>query len=180
MSRFYSDWGRVEDGGLMFCPNPLGCIANPSEEVRRRAGYKPIERTEKPAPQPNGSWKEELADEAGWIRLVWKWEADPVDGTVEVVDEGQYLTEGDYDAAMEHHLLTERCERGYTTREPTQYINSGVPRFRQDARDWVAHVDAVMLYSLDVLNACRTENKVPSLEEFRAGLPRIVWTYKEA
>lgn len=86
-------------------------------------------------------------------------------------------TLADYDAAMEAHLRAERVERGYTTREPDAYINSQVPRWAQDARDWVAHRDAVMGYALDLINAVeRGERTPPTMAEFTAGLPRIEWT----
>ena len=86
----------------------------------------------------------------------------------------------DFDAAMEKHLKSEREERGYTTREPDTYWNSEVPRWRQDAHDWVAHRDAVMEYALALITAVEAgERQPPTMEEFVAGLPKIVWTYTE-
>ena len=86
----------------------------------------------------------------------------------------------DFDAAMEQHLYEERAARGYTTREPDAYINSSVPRWAQDARDWVAHRDAVMAYALALINAVDDgERDAPTMAEFRAGLPAIQWTYTE-
>ena len=85
----------------------------------------------------------------------------------------------DYDRALESHLLAERKLRGYTTREPDYYLNSSVPRWKQDAADWIAHRDAVMLYGLQVLNDYETGNPVPTLAEFKAALPNIVWSYAE-
>ena len=81
-----------------------------------------------------------------------------------------------YDAAMEEHLEAEKNARGYTKREPTDYANSGVARFKHDADDWSAHRDAVMLYGLEVQNKAKRGETVPTLEEFKAGLPKIVWT----
>ena len=81
-----------------------------------------------------------------------------------------------YDSAMEEHLDAEKAERGYTKREPSDYANSGVPRYKQDAADWTAHRDAVMLYGLDVLNKAARGEPVPTLAEFKAGLPVITWT----
>lgn len=81
-----------------------------------------------------------------------------------------------YDDAMEAHLDTEKAERGYTKREPTDYANSGVARFKHDAGDWSAHRDAVMLYGLEVQNKAKRGESVPTLDEFKAGLPKIVWT----
>lgn len=85
-----------------------------------------------------------------------------------------------YDEAMERHLRREREERGYTTREPDTYLASQVPRWAQDARDWVAHRDAVMEYALELINAVQAgERQPPTMEEFLAGLPRVEWTYVE-
>lgn len=86
----------------------------------------------------------------------------------------------DFDAAMEQHLYEERAARGYTTREPDAYLNSSVPRWAQDARDWVAHRDAVMEYALTLMNQFEDgERDAPTMAEFRAGLPTIEWTYTE-
>lgn len=86
----------------------------------------------------------------------------------------------DYDAVMEEHLRSEREDRGYTTREPDAYLASSVPRWAQDARDWVAHRDAVMGYALGVMEGVKSGAvQRPSLDAFRAGLPAISWTYGE-
>ena len=98
----------------------------------------------------------------------------------ELVDVPQPIL-ADFDAAMEAHLRTEREARGYTTREPDAYINSSVPRWAQDARDWVAHRDAVMAYALALINAVESDQRQsPTMVEFKAGLPTITWTYTEA
>ena len=97
----------------------------------------------------------------------------------ELVDVPQ-PTLADFDAAMEAHLRTEREARGYTTREPDAYINSSVPRWAQDARDWVAHRDAVMAYALALINAVESDQRQsPTMVEFKAGLPTITWTFAE-
>lgn len=86
----------------------------------------------------------------------------------------------EYDAAMEEHLVNERSERGYTTREPDSYLTSSVPRWKQDAEDWVAHRDEVMEYALEVMNGVQKgEIQQPTLEEFRDGLPVIEWTFND-
>lgn len=86
----------------------------------------------------------------------------------------------DYDSAMESHLHQERIERGYTTREPDSYLTSSVPRWAQDAKDWVSHRDEVMEYALDLINAVEQGLKEPpTLEEFKEGLPCITWSYQE-
>ena len=81
-----------------------------------------------------------------------------------------------YDSAMEDHLDAEKAARGYTKREPSDYANSTVPRYKQDAVDWTAHRDAVMLYGLDILNKAARGEPVPTLAEFKANLPVIHWT----
>lgn len=81
-----------------------------------------------------------------------------------------------YDSAMEEHLDAEKAERGYTKREPSDYANSTVPRYKQDADDWTKHRDEVMLYGLDILNKAARGEPVPTLAEFKAALPVIHWT----
>ena len=81
-----------------------------------------------------------------------------------------------YDGAMEAHLDVEKAERGYTKREPSDYANSTVPRYKQDGDDWTKHRDAVMLCGLDVLNKAASGKPVPTLAEFKENLPKIVWT----
>lgn len=105
------------------------------------------------------------ADEDGKrvIKTDWHIVAKPVD-------------RADYDAAMEAHLRAERDARGYTDREPTDYLQSGVQRWRQDALDWVLHRDSVMLYGLSVINRFIETGAAPTLAEFKAGLPVIKWT----
>lgn len=81
-----------------------------------------------------------------------------------------------YDDAIEEHLLAERSARGYTVREPSLYLNSSNERWASDARDWVAHVDAVMAYGLEVQNQFAETGEAPDFEEFRAGIPKIEWS----
>jgi len=55
-----------------------------------------------------------------------------------------------------------------------------VPRWSADANDWIAHRDAVMLYALAIMNAVKAgEQEPPTLEEFKSGLPQIVWSFTE-
>lgn len=88
-------------------------------------------------------------------------------------------TVDDYDQAMEDYLKQVRSKRGYTTREPTLYFNSSNPRWRSDAEDWARFIDAVMDYGLAVQNAYADTGVAPTIEEFRKGLPKMVWTWKE-
>ena len=85
----------------------------------------------------------------------------------------------DYDTVMEDYIREVRCARGYTTREPDDYFGSSNPRWAQDAKDWVAFRDAVMTYALDVINTYTATGNAPTLAEFIAGFPKIVWTYQE-
>ena len=86
-------------------------------------------------------------------------------------------TVADFDAAMEEHLRTEREARGYTTREPSDYLASANARWSQDARDWVVHRDAVMTYALTLMNEVEAGTRpAPTMEEFKAGLPVIEWS----
>jgi len=97
-----------------------------------------------------------------------------------VAEEDPSPVVSDYDAAMEAHLVAERSARGYTTREPDSYLTSKVPRWAQDAEDWVAHRDEVMEYALELINAVQSgEREPPTMDEFVAGLPNIVWSYNE-
>lgn len=100
-----------------------------------------------------------------WMKL---WKVEPI-----------VYTEADYDNAMEDYLRSVRSDRGYTTREPDDYFGSSVPRWAQDAADWVKFRDAVMTYALDVINAYTKTGNAPTLAEFKAGFPKMVWTYQE-
>ena len=89
------------------------------------------------------------------------------------------VTPEDYDNAMEQYILKTRIDRGYTTRQPLYYSNSSVPRWKQDAEDWAKFLDECMLYGLDIQNKYIAGKQVPSLQEFKAGFPKITWTYSE-
>ena len=87
------------------------------------------------------------------------------------------VTFADYDNAMEAHLDAEKAARGYTKREPSDYAGSSNPRWAQDAADWIAHRDEVMAYGLEVENKAKRGEPVPTLDEFKAALPVIQWTF---
>ena len=103
-------------------------------------------------------------------------------GKVMKVENGQFIysnpppTLEDYDKAMEEHLKEQRIARGYTLREPSDYKGSSVERWNQDAIDWIAHRDAVMLYGLQIMNHYQETGEAPSLNEFKQNLPIIQWT----
>lgn len=162
----------VLEGGLpKFAPETLSTASmtyiNPSAEIYAQYGFLPYTEDPPGSPDPGYHW---VPDGYGVSdgRAYRKWEqvADPPPAVE------------DFDKAMEDHLVRERSERGYTTREPDSYLTSVNPRWKQDAEDWVAHRDEVMEYALDLINAVQSgEREPPTMDEFVAGLPRIVWTY---
>ena len=171
--KMYYDWGKFDEGGVLrYCPRVIGNIANPNEETRRANGYLPIVRDDMPEDREGGYWEEtEPKLDGDRITVGWRWvEDEPVTPTVE-----------DYDRAMEAHIKAERVARGYTTREPSAYINSPNARFAQDAADWGVFLAKTMQYGLGVLNAYAEGLSVPSLDEFKTLLPKCEWTFdKEA
>lgn len=187
-------FGKVdESGAISYAPSTIvvdgARILGPTEAQYRSQKWLPVV-DERPEPKDGGWWQptdkwrrvdppapvreETLKDgktikikgraPAPYIERIWEWVENPPPG-VEA-----------YDAAMEAHLRAERSERGYTAREPDAYLNSANERWAQDARDWVAHRDAVMEYALAVLNAVAAGGEAPTLDEFKAALPRIAWT----
>lgn len=124
----------------------------------------------------DGVWEDrETIYDTSYIELKsWHYE------DVQIVESSASL--GDYNRALEDYLLQVRSARGYTDREPSDYYNSGVARWAQDARDWVAFRDRVMTYGLEMMNQYQSTGEAPlSLGAFRAGLEaiQISWTYEE-
>ena len=145
-----------------------GYITNPTAEDYATIGAYPREETsvmpavdDEARAVPDGY---ELKD-GKWVR---KWRVEPITYSVE-----------DYDAAMEDYLREVRYEHGYTTREPDDYFGSSNPRWAQDAKDWVAFRDAVMTYALDIINTYSKTGNAPTLAAFKAGFPKMVWSYAE-
>lgn len=132
--------------------------------------YRAYHHSCKEIPQPNI----EVPDQT--------WSAAVNSGKKRLVQNGGLVLEeippalADYDRAMEAHLTSARVARGYTTREPDCYANSSNPRWKQDAADWIAFRDAVMEYSLAVMNEYAATGIAPTLEEFKKGLPVIRWS----
>lgn len=94
--------------------------------------------------------------------------------------EPEPVTLDDYNQALEEYLKEVRMARGYDQRDPSEYYNSGVERWAQDAKDWLAFRDQVMLYGLEKLNEYASTGVPPcTLDEFRAALREIEchWTY---
>ena len=91
------------------------------------------------------------------------------------------LTVDNYNRVLEDYLLGKRSERGYTDRDPSEYYNSSVARWAQDARDWIAFRDRVMVYGLDVLNEYMDTGIAPlTIEDFSKRLAEmeVKWTYE--
>ena len=146
-------------------------VANPKPELLEQNGYHLLAADPAPTP-PEG--KEAVFAGYALDETDGKWHRQYTYRDVPLP------TLEEYDAAMEAHLREEREERGYTTREPDTYLTSEVPRWAQDARDWVAHRDAVMEYALALINGVQSGTVAqPTMAEFKAGLPVISWTYAE-
>lgn len=146
-----------------------GYITNPTAEDYAAIGAYPRDEASFTLPQVDAEHRAvpdgyELKD-GKWVR---KWRVEPI-----------VYTESDYDAAMEDYLREVRYERGYTTREPDDYFGSSNPRWAQDAKDWVAFRDAVMTYALDIINTYTKTGNAPTLAAFKAGFPKMVWSYTE-
>lgn len=165
-------YGALENGIMKPAPRAVriggAVVCNPTPAQYVQAGYLPVV-------------DEQPTCEEGYHAVATGWETR--DGAIHRVYEAVQdppPTLADFDAAMEAHLYEERAARGYTTREPDAYLNSSVPRWAQDARDWVAHRDAVMAYALTLMNQVDDgERDAPTMAEFNAGMPTIEWTYKE-
>lgn len=144
-----------------------GYITNPTAEDYAAIGAYPRDEASFTLPKVDAEHRAapdgyELKD-GKWVR---KWRIEPITYSVE-----------DYDATMEDYLREVRYERGYTTREPDDYFGSSNPRWAQDAKDWVAFRDAVMTYALDIINTYTKTGNAPSLAAFKAGFPKMVWSY---
>lgn len=163
----------LENGNLKKVGNVIktsrGWVSNPTAEDYAAIGAYPRSEESFAPPKCDEGYRTvadgyELKD-SKWVKL---WKVEPI-----------VYTEADYDAAMEDYLRSVRSERGYTTREPDDYFGSSNPRWAQDAKDWVAFRDAVMTYALDVINTYAKTGTAPTLAEFKANFPKMVWSYTE-
>lgn len=151
----------VRDGKTMILGNPADFAKYLNAYPRSEESFAPPAVDEEHRGVPDGY----ALQDGKWAR---KWRIEPIVYTVE-----------DYDAAMEDYLREVRYERGYTTREPDDYFGSSNPRWAQDAKDWVAFRDAVMTYALDIINTYTKTGNAPTLAAFKAGFPKMVWSYAE-
>lgn len=169
MNRAYC---KIVDGGkrIEFFPGWVeldGRIwVNPSDEQKARAGWL---KNAQNAPEAR----------EGYVARLDGYEAR--DGKIYAVYTCNVATPNisSYNRVVENHLKSERIARGYDTREPSLYVNSSIPRWRQDAQDWIAHVDSVMSYALSALNDWKAGGDPPALREFAESLPKIKWTVED-
>lgn len=145
-----------------------GYVTNPTAEDYASIGAYPRSEESMAMPKLEDGYRA-VAD--GW-KLVggeWYrvWTAEPITYTYD-----------DYDNAMEDYIRQVRIARGYTTREPSDYKDDPYPRFAQDAKDFIAFRSAVMLYALPILNEYKETGAARTLAEFKAGFPKMVWTFE--
>ena len=98
-----------------------------------------------------------------------------------IADARSRVTVDDYNRVLDYYRLGKRSERGYTDRDPSEYYNSSVARWAQDARDWIEFRDRVMVYGLEVLNDYMDTGIAPlTIEDFSERLAEIEvkWTYE--
>lgn len=163
----------LENGNLKKVGNVIrtdkGWVSNPIAEDCAAIGAYPRDEASFAPPAVDEGYTATLdgyeAQDGKWVKL---WKVEPI-----------VYTPDDYDNAMEDYIREVRIARGYTTREPDDYFGSSNPRWAQDAKDWVAFRDAVMTYALDVINTYAKTGNAPTLAEFKAGFPKMVWTYQE-
>ena len=164
-------FGRSPDGKTIayfkgYIETEDGIILNPSEDQRINIAkqYRVIDEM----PYKEGY----RYDPVGWVE-------DENGKTVTRIFEEHkvYPSVEEYDQVMEDYITQTRMERGYTTREPSAYANSSVPRFAQDAKDWQKFLDETMLYGMKVRDEYASTGIAPTIDEFKENLPKIVWTY---
>ena len=122
-------------------------------------------------PQEAASWcnkNNAHIEKVNGVRTIVENPEEPKPTTEQIVAE--------YDLAMENYMKEVREKRGYTTREPSDYVNSTVERWRQDAVDWIAFRDAVLVYAMEIENKALEAGEIPSIDEFVANMPTIAWT----
>ena len=164
-------FGRSPDGKTIayfkgYIETEDGIILNPSEDqiINLAKQYRVIDEM----PYREGY----RYDPIGWV------EDENGKTVTRILEEHKvYPSVEEYDQVMEDYITQTRMDRGYTTREPSAYANSSVPRFAQDAKDWQKFLDETMLYGMKVRNEYASTGIAPSIDEFKENLPKIVWTY---
>lgn len=125
---------------------------NPALKKRDPKNYKPRTPAEPYILVTREEWHE--ATESKKSRKI-------VDGKLVVED---LVSVADYDLIMEQYIKDARIARGYTLREPDVYKDSSVPRWRQDALDFIAFRDSCLLYGQSIINTYTRSGEVPTLE----------------
>ena len=164
------NFGKLIDGVITYAPSEIR-IGNtyypaPTAEQYLAAGWKRIVDIRSPPSEGYTVVADGWDEQATEIIRIYRYDPIP-------------LTVADYDAAMEEHIRKAREERGYTTREPSEYLSSSVPRWAQDAADFVRFRDAVMLAGLKVINEYAATGVAPLLAEFCEMLPKCEWTWRD-
>ena len=173
MARYNTKFCRVTDGGARIEYAPVIIPPNsgaPTEQDYNEAGWyrNNIQPPEIPDGKVLATTTYVHSEEKNAIVAEYTYEDSPPPSLEE------------FDMAMEQFMKEERYARGYTTREPDSYLTSEVPRWAQDAKDWVSHRDAVMEYALALINAVKAgEREPPTMEEFMTEMPKIQWTFPE-
>lgn len=161
------NFGKLVDGKIEYAPSEIKIgntyFPKPTAEQYLALGWKRI-IDDAPTPEEGGYWTATGWEEKEtYIERVYEWRETK-------------RTEADFNAALENHLREERVARGYDEREPSDYKDSGIQRWAQDAKDWIAHRDDVMVYGLNILNEWKRTGIEPSYDEFVKNLPKITWT----
>lgn len=160
-------FGKLVDGKIEYAPSEIKIgntyFPKPTAEQYLALGWKRI--VDK---------RPETCDGGYWVATGWY----EFDAEIEQMFKWRETkrTEVNFNRALERHLREERVARGYDEREPSDYKDSSIPRWAQDAKDWIAHRDEVMVYGLTILNEWKRTGIEPSYEEFVANLPKITWT----
>ena len=173
MNSINTRFGRSSDGKIIvyfkgYIEIEDGIILNPSEDqiINLAKQYRVID---------------EMPYREGYQYDPIGWEENETDKTVTHIFQEHKIEPSieEYDQIMEDYITQTRMDRGYTTREPSAYANSSVPRFAQDAKDWQKFLDDTMLYSMKVRDDYSSTGIIPTIDEFKENLPKIVWTYTE-
>lgn len=162
--------GVLEEAGNLIKIKGRGWLSNPNEKTLNKNGYFPLDEASFTPPTADEGYTAVLDDyevvEGKWTK---KWRVEAITYTYD-----------DYNRALEDYLYSVRAERGYDEREPSPYYDKSiVPRWRADAADFCEFRDRCMLYALPILNEYKATGNAPSLADFKAGFPKMTWTYQE-
>lgn len=148
----------------------------------------PLEPKEGYAVIFNGETWQYIEDNRG--KIVWKsyeqniqiTELGPIPEGYSEQQPQRPITMQDYDVLLENYIFETRYARGYTSRQPTDYLNSSTPRWKQDALDFITFRDKCLEFGQSIINNYQATGQVPSLEQFEKQLKQTcvcIWTYNE-